>query len=122
MRAENLFFLAALITLFLIRTWIYLSRYFMPEKHLMIGKYIFHHFWFGFIFLVAGWLISSNLETLKIILFGAGFGIIADELVFMLFGGGGFVYYWALPSVVGAVISLIVLYVLRLRIIEFVLK
>ena len=120
MRAENLFFLTALLTILVIRFSIYISRYFMPERHLMIGKYIFHHFWFGFVFLLIAWLISSNLESLKLILFGAGLGIIADELVFMLLGGGGFAYYWALPSVIGAILSLIALYLLRLKVVEFV--
>jgi hypothetical protein len=122
MRIENTFFLAALITLLIIRTGIYLSRYFMPEKHLMIGKYIFHHFWFGFLFIIAGFLIAGNLATLKGVVFGIGFGIIADELVFMFFGGGGFASYWALPSVAGAAFSLILLYALRLKLIGFIVK
>jgi hypothetical protein len=120
MRVENLFFLTALLTLLAIRFSIYISRYFMPEKHLMIGKYIFHHFWFGFLLIIIALLVAN--ETAKIILLGIGFGPIIDELVFMIAGGGGFAYYWAPVSYIGAMLMAVILFALRSRILGLLVK
>ena len=114
--SNELFFIAAFLTVIVIRSAIYLSRYFMPETHLIYKGYIIHHFWFGFIFILISLLVSSKYLKMKSILLGAGFGPIIDELVFMIYGGGGYSNYWSLPSVLGMMLCLIVVFVFRRRI------
>ena len=114
--SNELFFISAFLTVIVIRSAIYLSRYFMPETHLIYKGYIIHHFWFGFIFILISLLLSSKYLRMKSILLGVGFGPLIDELVFMIYGGGGYSNYWSLPSVLGMMLCLIVVFVFRRRI------
>jgi hypothetical protein len=108
------YILAAVITLVLIRAFIYFSRYFMPEKHLVVYGYMIHHFWLGYPFVIAALFIKRDM--LRSILAGIGTGFIADEFVFMMLGGGGYASYWALPSVIGALLCMIIIFIFRQKI------
>lgn len=118
---KEYFFTSALLTALLFRAMIYFSRYFVPETHIMIHGQIIHHFWLGIPFLVAAFVVSKRYKMARQVLLGIGFGPIADELVFMLIGGGGYSYYWALLSIVGMVGCLGLLFVLRKRIEKLIL-
>ena len=121
MRPENIFFLSALITFLAIRAEILLTNYFFGERHFYFRGQIIHHFWFGFIILAIGMLISNSYPTLKTIFYGIGFGPIIDELVFMLIGGGGFANYLSIPSWIGAAASTLLLFLFRAKILDIFL-
>lgn len=112
--SENEYFLATIITLLMIRTFIFLSRYFMPERHLVVYGYMIHHFWFGYPLVIAALFIKK--DRLWNIVAGIGTGAIADEFVFMMLGGGGYASYWQLPSVVGAIACLVLIFAFRKKI------
>ena len=113
---KEYFFVSALLTALLFRSMIYFSRFFAPETHIMIHGQIIHHFWLGIPFLVAAFIVSKKYKAARAILLGIGFGPIADELVFMLIGGGGYAYYWALPSVAGMIGCMALMFLFRKRI------
>ena len=110
------FFIAAFLTVLLLRSLIYFSRYFIPETHLIYGGYIIHHFWFGFVFILISLFISSKYLQTKNVLLGLGFGPIIDELVFMIFGGGGYSNYWSLLSIIGMLGCLVLVFLVRKKI------
>lgn len=114
------FFISALLTALLFRSMLYFSRFFIPETHIMVYGQIIHHFWLGIPFLVAAFIVSRKYKAARAILWGIGFGPIADELIFMLIGGGGYSHYWAMPSVVGMVACVIVLFIFRNKIARLV--
>ena len=119
MEKSNLFFLFALITVLFFRIAITILNYLGKEAHIFYRGYIVHHFWFGFIFLLIGWPIFARYKTLGIVLYGIGFGPIVDELIFMLIGGGGFSYYLAPASWIGAFAMTFVLFLFKTKIINF---
>ena len=122
MKKENIFFISTLITFIAIRTWIILIDYFIGEKHLYFNEWIVHHFWFGFLILIIVMLISSRYKTSKLIILGVGFGLIADELVFMILGGGGFTNYLSFPSWSGAFAMIFILFFFRTRVLNILIK
>ena len=107
------FFISALISVLVLRSSIFFSRFFMPETHLVVYGYIVHHFWFGFPIMILGLLVYSRHSALGSVLLGVGFGPVVDELAFMFFGGGGYDRYWALPSVIGMLVCFGVLFIFR---------
>jgi|GEM_PF-6163982 len=70
------FFISALLAVILIRSSIFLSRYFMPERHLVVGGYLIHHFWFGYPFLLVGLFLSLRQKVTRQVLLGIGTGIL----------------------------------------------
>lgn len=52
------------------------------------------------------------------ILFSIGLGAAADELFFMIFGGGTVRDYWSIHSVLGAVVVAVIIFVIRERLIR----
>lgn len=118
MKKENLFYLILLLTILITR----ISVIIVPEVDIKILNVIIHHFWFGVVLSLTGLLISKERANLKILLFGIGAGLIIDQLIFMILGAGLDVQYWALPSLLGAIVISLVVYPVRIKLTNFLLK
>ena len=112
-RNVQAFFLAALSAVMFFRGIIFLSGFFVTETHLWYRGYIIHHFWLGFIFMLVSLALSAKHLRAKNILLGIGYGILADELIFMLTGGGGYSNYWSLTSIFGMILCITVIFFVR---------
>lgn len=117
MKEENKFYLLVVGTIFVIR----ISIMIIPNVDFMIFNKIMHHFWLGVVLLITGLIIPKNKESLKIILYGIGSGLIIDQFVFMVLGSGGDTEYWSVSSLLGAVGGAIILYFRRKEVLEFLL-
>ncbi len=119
MKNENRFYLIIVLTILIMR----LSKLiFLQNIHFSINGIIIHHFWFGLVLLLIGFFIPKKKKIAKILLSGIGLGLVIDESIFMILGGGLDREYWKLPSVIGAVLVAIIVYPFRKRIEEFLLK
>ena len=119
MKKYNLFYLIVVLTILIMR----LSKLILLQNvHFIIAGIVIHHFWLGFIFLFVGFFIPKKWKFGKILLYGTGTGLVIDELVFMILGGGLDTEYWELPSVIGAIFVAIIVYLFRKKIEEFLLK
>ena len=108
-KKSNLFYILCILTIAIIRLFVLI----FPERHIIIDGIIIHHFWFGVAALLISFLISARY---KILIFSVGFGLIIDQLIFMLLGGGLNKEYWALPSAIGMILLLIMTYFIRNKI------
>ncbi len=116
---ENLFYFITILTILATR----LSKFFfLRDVHFRIVGIIIHHFWFGLFLFLIGILISKKKRFAKILFYGIGIGLIIDELIFMLLGGGLDREYWKLFSVIGAISVAIIFYPFRKKIEEFLSK
>ena len=80
-----------------------------PRTVFITSGYHIHHFWYGIIMLaVGGWIgISYNeprIDRIAAVIFGAGGGLIADEVGILLTFQGE--YYWAVISYTAATLLL----------------
>ncbi len=117
MKEENKFYLLIVGTIFIIR----ISIMIVPNVDITIFNNVIHHFWWGIALLVTGFIIPENKKSLKIVFYGIGLGLVIDQLVFMILGGGGDTEYWSLPSLGGAVVGAIILYLRRKEVLRFLL-
>jgi len=116
---ENIFYLIIVLTIATVR----LSKFFFLQNvHLRIAGIVIHHFWIGILLLSTGFFIPKNKKIAKILLYGIGMGLIIDESMFMVFGGGLDMEYWKLQSVIGAAIVAICIYPLRKKLEKFLFK
>jgi hypothetical protein len=114
MKKGNIFYLIFILTILAIRTWVF----FFPQKKLIINGMAIHHFWIGAIIILSVLLLLNNYNRLKSILFPIGLGLTADELTFIVLGGGTVRNYWSAYSVFGTLIILIVIFLTRKKIME----
>ncbi len=91
MTKGNAFFLSVFITIIVAR----LSVVLFPESDIYIFGLNFHHFWTGLIIILLSLFLIKTKSSLGIIIFGIGAGLVSDQLVFMLLGGGGDKEYWS---------------------------
>lgn len=118
MKRENLFYLIFVLTILIVR----ISVITMPEFHIIFSDMLIHHFWFGIILLLVGLIMPKNKEYPKIFLYGIGAGLIIDQLVFMILGAGRNKEYWALPSLLGAIIITFIIFPIRQKLTNFLLQ
>jgi len=116
MTGPDILFLLALLTVFGIRLGVKL----VPNKDVLVFGMVVHHFWFGVLMVLLGWSLPM-IPYVSILLIGIGIGLIADHLIYMLLGAGGDEEYWAKGSIIGAVFTLVVIFVLRDEIYRFLL-
>jgi len=63
-------------------------------------------------------LLPKKYNRLGTGLFFIGLGAAADELFFMIFGGGTVRDYWSIHSVLGAIVMAVIIFVIRERLIR----
>jgi hypothetical protein len=117
-KKENLFYILLILTIIGTR----LSVVLVPEVDLIVLGLIIHHFWFGIILAIIGLIIPKKYDWIKIIIYAIGFGLIIDQLIFMILGAGKDAQYWALPSLLGTIILALVILPLRKKISDWLLK
>ncbi len=118
MKRENLFYLIMILTILIAR----ISIIIVPEVDMKFLDIVIHHFWFGVVLMIVGLLIPKQKFYLKILLYGIGAGLILDQLIFIILGAGKDKEYWALPSLLGMIIIALVIYLIRRRLTNFLLK
>ena len=118
MKRENLFYLILIITILITRSSIII----VPEVDIKYLDIIIHHFWFGVVLLIIGLIIPKQNVYPKILLYGIGAGLIIDQLIFMILGAGKDKEYWALPSLLGTLIIALIIYPIRTKATNFLLK
>tara|TARA_B100002003_G_C13609735_1_gene313619 strand:+ start:78 stop:449 length:372 start_codon:yes stop_codon:yes gene_type:complete len=118
MKRENLFYLILIATILIVR----ISIIIVPEVDIKFLDIVIHHFWFGIILMIIGLVIPKQKVYPKIFLYGIGAGLIIDQLIFMILGAGKDKEYWALPSLLGTIIIALVIYPIRTKITNFLLK
>ncbi len=87
-----------------------LGVWFIPEVDIKVFRATIHHFWFGVILCALSLPVSSFSHIFGILVLGAGLGLAADELVFMLRGAGRDKQYWQMPSVLGSIAVLLLIF------------
>ena len=118
LKEDNKLYLIILATIIITRLGVFL----IPEVDIKMGSIIIHHFWFGIIFFLIGLLIMVKYKKTKMLFLGVGFGLIIDQLIFMVLGGGKDLEYWAFFPVLGTVILLVLLFLFKDRILAWELK
>lgn len=113
LQKPTLFFILLVSTIFVIR----LSVFLVPEVNITFLGLVIHHFWFGVILLL-GAFFTPEKYSVRIFLYSIGSGLFVDQIVFMLLGAGNDQEYWALPSVLGVIILIAVVFFLKKRFIE----
>lgn len=112
MKKENIFYLIFILTILAIRTGVF----FFPQRKIIIDGVIIHHFWIGIILISLALLLAKRYSKLKRILFPLGLAAMADELVYIAFGGATVSDYWMNYSVFGAIILSAIIFFLRKKI------
>jgi len=115
----NLFYLIIILTILVMRISLFLLP---PNTHVRVLGIVIHHFWFGILLIGIGLIIPKKKEYIKIFAYAIGVGLIIDELIFMVLGAGTDRQYWALPSMLGMIIILLVIFPIREKIINFLMK
>lgn len=90
-----------------------LGVWLIPEIDIKLFRTVIHHFWIGVFFVALSYPLSAFNHTFGILSLGFGLGLIADELVFMVRGGGHDKQYWTLPSVTGSILLLALTFYFR---------
>jgi peptidoglycan/LPS O-acetylase OafA/YrhL len=114
----NLFFLLILLTVIITR----LSIALVPEVDLRLFGLIIHHFWFGALFFLIGFFCPKKLKWLKVGSVGIGLGLMLDQLVFLLLGGGKDQEYWNRASVLGTTVLTLGLYPFRKKLLSLLVR
>ncbi len=98
-----------LITFTVSRAIIVISGESRPSLELWIGNYHVHHFFFGILLLsISGWMsligIRKKYKMLSALLYGAGLGLLVDEIGLLLTWGN----YWGKQSYVFGVLVVLI--------------
>lgn len=118
MKRENLFYFVMILTILIARITIII----VPEVDIKFLDIVIHHFWFGVLLMIIGLIIPKLKTYPKILIYGIGAGLIADQLVFMILGAGKDKEYWTLISLLGMIIIAIMIYPIRTKLTNFLLK
>ena len=113
-----MFYLVFVLTILITR----ISIIIVPEVDIKLMDVVIHHFWFGVILMIFGLIIPKQNINPKILLYGIGAGLIIDQLVFMILGAGKDKEYWALPSLLSTIIITLVIYPIRIKVTNFLLR
>jgi VanZ family protein len=116
MKKENIFYLLFLATILAIRTWVF----FFPQRKLIIDGTTIHHFWTGLLLALVAILLSRSCTSctkLSLILFSVGSGLVADESIYIALGGRTVSEYWAISSVIGAIVMAVVVFLARKKLV-----
>jgi len=123
---ETVFLISFLLTISILR----LVLYFLPETSHFFHDDI-HHLYYGIFILMGIIVFMPNIEAkpklclVGSIIFGIAIGLIADEAVFLfppIYGMGSKSDYFNLISLVGAIVCIVVVYIFREKILEYILR
>ncbi|MFA6973425.1 MAG: hypothetical protein WC238_01620 [Parcubacteria group bacterium] len=113
MKKENIFYLLFLATMLTVRTGVF----FFPYRKLIIDGTIIRHFWTGLVLTLVAILLAKSCTRLRLVLFSVGLGLVADELFYIVLGGRTVSEYWAISSILGAMVTAAAVFLLRKRIV-----
>lgn len=111
MKKEDLLFLIVASSVLIAR----LSVAIFPNVDIYILGLNFHHFWLGLIVLLLSLFLVRAKSILGLIVFGFGLGLMIDQLVFMILGGGSDIEYWSYTSIAGTLLLVIMLFISKER-------
>ncbi len=109
MKKENLFCFILFLSIVVIRLLIFL----IPNVDIKLGYLTIHHFWFGLVVFLIGLFIAIKFEKTKLLFNAFGLGLMVDQITFLIFGAGGDLEYWALHSILGTILLLLILLMFR---------
>ena len=113
-KRENIFYIIFALTIILIRIEVFL----FPTRKMFIDGLRVNHFWVGLVLILFILLMSKSYNILRMILFSIGFGIAADELVFILFTQRTLNDYWSIYSLAGVITILVIVFIFRKKLIN----
>ena len=109
MKRDNIFYIIFALTVLAIR----LEVFIFPANKLMVEGLRINHFWVGAILVLVALFSLKNYKALKIIFFPIGLGLLADELMFMIFSNRTINDYWSVYSITGLLIIMIIVFIFR---------
>lgn len=117
MKKENIFYLILVLTILVIRTWVF----FFPLRRIIISGVLINHFWLGIILILFSLLLPKKYLKLRVVAFPIGLGLIIDELIFIILGGGTVNDYWSIYSLSGVIILMVIVFILRSKFVKNIL-
>lgn len=114
----NIFYLIFISTILAIRLGVFI----LPQRKLIIGGMIIHHFWLGVILILFVFLLFKMYNGLKVIMLSAGLGLASDEFIYIILGDGPVSNYWSIYSVSGTVVISAIIFVARNRLVKKIYK
>lgn len=109
MQRKDVFYLITVLTVVAIRTEVFL----FPARQLVVYGVLVHHFWIGVALILLAVVLSKKYSTAVTVLSSIGLGLVADELIFMLLGGGTVHDYWSIYSVWGVIVVMVIIFIFR---------
>ncbi len=117
MERRGLFSTIFVATILAVRLLVYA----FPLHKLLVAGTVIHHFWIGIVCIALAFLVPRVYQRVRLSMFAVGLGLIADELVYAMFGFGPVSSYWARYSVVGAAVTAVVVLWSGKRILRIIL-
>jgi len=118
MKKGDLFYIFSFITFLFVRIYLFLFQ----NKHIYIRGILIHHFYIGLILFLTGIFLFKFYQTFSLVIFGVGAGLIVDELVFILLGGGLTPQYLSPISFNGAIVCMILLFIFRKKVVSILME
>lgn len=114
MKKENLFYIITILTILLIR----LEFFIFPNNKLIFYGFRIHHFYIGLLLILIVLLIPKVYNKIKLVLFSIGVGLVADELIFIIFNLWAVTSYWSIYSIIGVIVIEAIIFAERKHIIR----
>jgi len=89
----------------------------IPGVDIRIKKISIHHFWIGLALFIGIYFLPLG-QTLSLVGLAIGLGLIIDEFTFIILGGGSDKEYQSVPSLLGTLVIVGVIYFFREKIFE----
>lgn len=118
MKKYNIFYTIFILTILVTRLEVFL----FPTNKIVIDGIRINHFWIGVILILLVLFLSKNYNVFKMILFPVGLGTVADELFFMIFSNRTISDYWSVYSITGLVISTVIVFIFREKLLSKIYK
>lgn len=114
MKKEDIFYFIFVLTILVIRLEVFL----FPSNKIIVAGIRINHFWIGVILILFVLLLSKRYNGLRIAIFSIGLGLVADELIFMIFGNRTINDYWSIYSISGLIMTMIIVLVSRKKLVR----
>lgn len=103
MSIVNTFFLIFIITIFVVRIFLFIK----PTASPTISRLRLHHYMYGLICIIIGLLLHWR------VIYAIGLGLFVDELTYILIGGKTHKDNYSKISLIGTVFFIIIVFMLR---------